>query len=253
MALTAQLNNPKISAVLAGGTPLVTVTFWGFPKSQRFWALAQMGISRFHLSRMRDLRFWKLMGCGHGSGFSLQPDWSRYALLCVWDSPDAAENFLNKSRLVAKYNRHASEMWTVFLLPVQANGRWNGSNPFLPLATISPDENPVVVLTRATIRPSRLRAFWQMVPKTSAALDAVNGRILSIGIGEAPFIRQATLSVWENPAAIREYAYKNPDHIDAMRRTRSENWYSEELFARFLPIGSAGKWNGVDPLAKLFD
>ena len=41
-----------------------------------------------------------------------------------------------------------------------------------------------------------------------------------------------TFSLWESLAAARAFAYSMPDHVEVMRRTRAEDWYSEEMFAR---------------------
>ncbi len=131
--------------------------------------------------------------------------------------------------------------------PVQAHGAWSGVNPFLPLATIT-SNGPIAVLTRATLQLSRMRAFWSEVPNTSRVLEKAEGRIASIGIGEAPFVRQATFSLWRSEEEMQAFAYRS-DHQRVIRRTREERWYREELFARFVPIASEGKWEGRDPLA----
>ena len=131
---------------------------------------------------------------------------------------------------------------------------WSGTNPFTPVEPANgdaPPDAPVAVLTRATLRLSRARAFWGAVPATGEALNSAEGLIKSIGVGEAPFIRQATLSFWRSETDVRAFAYNSSPHRDVVRRTRDEGWYAEELFARFRPVASEGTWDGVNPLEGL--
>ena len=208
-----------------------------------------MAFARPKLRQAPGLLFWKLLGSGHGRGFSLRPNWSRYGLLAVWENAEAQKKIFETSSLLQAYRRHADEVWTVWLLPIEAHGAWSGVNPFLRLTT-SPTDGPIAILTRATIRLSRLRAFWSAVPAASHALDEATGLLASIGIGEAPFIRQATFSLWRSVDDMEAFAYRTPAHREAMRRTRAENWYREELFARFVPVASEGTWEGRNPLAR---
>lgn len=226
---------------------LTTLTLFGYPTRARIWAFLQMGLAQPELQRTAGLRFWKLLGSGRGQGFSLQPNWDRYGLLAVWATPADAEKFFATAPLMDAYRRHAAEIWTVYLAPVQAHGRWSGENPFQPLAERRVD-GPIAVLTRATIRWQKLLPFWRAVPASSAALARAPGLLASIGVGEAPFVRQATFSLWRSEADVKAFAYRNDVHRTVIQRTRAERWYAEELFARFVPIGSTGQWNGVDPL-----
>ena len=226
---------------------LTTFTLLRFNDMARWWMLAQMGLARPALHRAAGLRFWKLLGTGHGNGFSLQPNWNCYGVIGVWDDADAAHNFLHHSAWMKSARRYADEVWTAYLQPTQSRGQWSGQNPFTPARPQS-SAGPIIVLTRATIRLSKLRAFWSAVPGTSDALEGHTGLILSVGVGEAPYGRQATFSIWRDEQAIRDYARKEKAHADVIRRTRDERWYAEELFARFALIASEGAWAGVDPL-----
>jgi hypothetical protein len=226
--------------------PLATFSLFAFRGAARAWAFAQMGLARPLVASAPGLRFWKLLGSGQGAGFSLRPNFSRYALFAVWETDEAARAFLADSDFARRYHARAEEVWTVRMRPVAAKGAWSGASPLHPLDAAS--EGPVAVLTRATLRWRKLGAFWSAVPAASAALDRASGRIASIGVGEAPFVRQATFSLWASGESLRDYAYRDAAHVAAIRRTRDEDWYAEELFARFRPVGSEGAWDGRDPL-----
>jgi hypothetical protein len=61
-------------------------------------------------------------------------------------------------------------------------------------------------------------------------------------------LRLGTFSVWRNHDAMRNFATRRPDHGAVVQRTRAEQWYGEEMFARFVPYWSTGTWDGRDPL-----
>lgn len=233
---------------MTGNEPVTTVTLCRYAGVQRLWAFNQMGGSRRLLAREPGLAFWRLLGTGKGRGFSLQPDFSQYGLLAVWRSANDAERFFAASPLALEYRRRSDEMWTVTLRAYGAKGTWGGVNPF-PLVPREP--GVVAVLTRASVRVSKLVPFWRSVPATSAPLDTAPGLLASVGTGEIPFVRPATFSLWRSEEDLVAYAYGDAVHREVIRRRRDEDWYSEELFARFTPVDSNGSWNGRDPLAGL--
>lgn len=229
-----------------------TLTLFGIREGHVRWGLAQMGTSVPHLNKVPGLLFYKLLGSGQGKAFSVKPNFRRYGLFCTWENEVAAREFLHCSDLIKQYQSHTDEIWTVAMFPIQSHGYWNGKQPFEPFVQGSAD-GPVAVLTRASVNWLALPNFIRYGAKTSKALDDVNGLICSIGLGELPFIRQATFSIWESVEAMKAYAYKTDHHQEVMRRTRAEKWYSEELFARFMPIASEGTWNGIDPLENVME
>lgn len=230
---------------------LTTLTLFGIKEGHLRWGLAQMGTSGPQLDKVPGLVFYKLLGSGHGKGFSIKPNFRRYGMLCSWQNEAAADDFLNSSPLLEEYKKHTFESWTVKLHTYQSHGQWDKQEPFSPTLADNYTSGPIAILTRASINWLALPSFWRFVPQTSKALDNAEGLICSIGLGELPLVRQATFSIWESMEAMRQYAYKHPFHKEVMRRTRAENWYSEELFARFRPISSQGTWNGINPLANV--
>ena len=233
--------------------PHTTLTVFTLRPGHRRWGLAQMGTSPPILRRVPGLQFFKLLGSGASNGFGLWPNLDRYGLMAVWENIDAAATFFGRHSLWTGYEQRSAELWTVQLAPLKSQGLWDGKMPFDYVPDNMPgEEAPVAVLTRASISWLKTRRFWQFVEPTSAALAQAAGVRAAIGLGELPVVRQATFSVWESAQAMQQYAYRDARHREVIILTRREKWYSEEMFARFRVLSSAGTLDGVDPLAGLF-
>ena len=222
---------------------ITTITLIRLPSRRRWWALTQMASAPGTLLQMPGLGFGKLMGSGQGIGFSIKPNLHVWAVIANWESHDAFLHWLSGEWL-AQYRRHAHEVFTVLQYPVRAHGLWDGEQPF-QVEQAPPQASLRAVITRATIRPSKLLKFWSTVPATSRATAKAHGRLFSIGVGELPWVQQATWSLWESEQAMQQFAYRNSAHRKAIQRTRTLNWYSEELFARFVPYAAIGSWTST--------
>jgi len=212
---------------------LTTFTLFDLPATEWRRGLAQMGTTPRHLQQVPGLAFGRMLGSG--VDFGLRPNLRRYALLAEWHTEEAARTFLAGDALLRQFAARGWQQRTTWLEAVQTHGAWDGAAPFRPTATTPPllPHEPVAVLTRATIRWWRAWPFWRAVPAASRAVVGAPGMRFSIGLGERPIVRQATLSLWDSVAQMQHYAYRAPDHQAVIRRTRAENWYREELFARF--------------------
>lgn len=228
---------------------ITTVTFFRFSNpGSRFWALKMMGMAHRSLMSVQGQSFYKLMGSGRGHGFNPWPDWSVYSLLQVWDNEKYAMSFFKDAPVWLQYQRRASETWRLFMRSLAAHGVWTGMNPFSTAENADPHNREIAVITRATIKWHKLAKFWSYVPTSQRPITGAQGLIYTKGIGEVPLLQMATFSLWENEECLRTFAYESAEHKEAIRRTRSLDWYKEELFARFQPYLSVGTWEGQNPL-----
>ncbi|GAB6897917.1 monooxygenase [Kineosporia succinea] len=212
----------------------VVLTVWGVTLARVPSALLRMGTERIPLRSVPGLRFAKLLGTGDGRTFTLRDaDPRHWGLLTVWESAERAEAF-GHSGTHRRWNDIASERLEITMSPLSSRGRWARTEPFgSPSPRKMADDAQVASITRARLRPSRAMSFWRAVPPVSAELSTVSGLRLALGIGEAPIGLQGTFSLWESSSALKEFAYRRAGHVDVVRRTEPERWYTEELFARF--------------------
>ena len=227
--------------------PIVTVSTFRYKPLARFQAFANMGRVLMQPFQAEGLRFSKLMGTG--INFGLIPDLSTYVFLGVWDDEDTARAF-PQTDIYQRLSKGVQQTGTLYLRPQRAHGLWDGQNPFeiSEQAPVSQENrpksdttNPIVILTRATIRPRALPDFWRHVPQARQRLtDHANDMLFGIGVGEVPVMQQCTISVWRNAAAVDRYAYRQSGHKEIVRLTRERKWYSEEMFARFSLLKAEG-------------
>ncbi len=221
--------------------PVVRVDIWGVPSRSVPAAFAAMAHDR-GIRRRPGVQFAKLLGTGNGRTFTARDaDVHHWALLTC--SPDRETALgLDADPVLRRWADRSEEHLRLLLDPLSSRGTWSGREPFgRPAAGARPRwDGPVVAITRARLRLGHLRRFWAAVPPVSASLHTGDGPALAVGIGEAPVGLQGTLSVWSDPRTLQAWAYRRPEHLAAVRATPVENWYAEELFARFRLVNASG-------------
>jgi len=176
------------------------------------------------------------MGSGKNGTFDIHPDFNQWAILFT------AENINIKApNFIYRYFRFFRCETKEFLLqPIEGHGLWNKKKVFGELHQQINDDAVVAVLTRATIKLNRLKNFWSNVDSIADKMSSVKGLIMSYGIGETPWIKQATFSIWQNKNVMKDFAYNMQQHKEVIYKTRNENWYKEEMFVRFRILSVKG-------------
>lgn len=222
---------------------IVALTITKFRTFTIPFAFLGMAVLRLPLWLNRKCNFWKLMGSGKNAQVDLSPDFKHWAILTTWNNKTDYEEFNTKSSTMKWFRFFGKEEFTILLKPLSSHGLWSTVEPFKAEKTIHNTNEQIAVITRAAIRIGKVKEFRQNIKRAAESMRKAPGFILSAGIGENPFLDQATFSIWENEESMKNYAYKSFDHSDIIKLTRERKWYSEELFARFAIIESHGSLN----------
>ena len=232
---------------------LATLTIIRYKKRFIPFALLAMAIHHIPFLFNPKKTFYKLLGCGKNGTFDKHPDWQQWGILTVhpehlFQNDFPSIEYLYGSFINGWFKLFNCEVCTFYLEPIEGHGKWDGKECFGNLSKQTDYNGPVAILTRATIRLSQLSSFWKNVGGVAAQMSSAKGLIASIGIGEMPFIKQATFSIWQSKESMKDFAYQMKEHTEVIRKTRKENWYSEDMFVRFKPLKITGTIRGVSPL-----
>jgi hypothetical protein len=176
------------------------------------------------------------MGSGKNGTFDIHPDFNQWAILFITESIS-----IKAPRFIYNYFRFFHCDVKEFLLqPVEGHGLWDKRKVFGELRQQINDDVAVAVLTRATVKLNRLKNFWSNVDSVADKISSAKGLIISYGIGEMPWIKQATFTIWQNKNVMKDFAYNMQQHKEVINKTRNENWYKEEMFVRFRILSIKG-------------
>ena len=246
---------PPVHDPLSG---VVVVVLVDFLRQHQGWGWLRLVAGATPYKEVPGLTMAKVMGSGHGGGFSLRPSATHQALICTFSHLDLALKFLD-STAVQSYRSRARECWAGVLSVQSARGHWDkqawqvSSAQALGVSGQQGEQDgaldelscggPFAVLTRASIVPTKAMAFWRYAPAAQADLGQAPGCLLAMGLGEAPLVRQCTFSLWQNTAAMLQYARQGAHQV-ASAAAYKHQFFSESLFVRMQVLQMAGVWQG---------
>ena len=238
---------PALHDPLSG---VVVVLLVDFLRQHQGWGWLRLVAGAMPYKDVPGLTMVKVMGSGHGGGFSLRPSATHQGLICTFSHIDLALKFLD-SPAVQAYRSRARECWTGVLSVQSARGHWDKQawQASTPQSLGSEGDNeqtpktPFAVLTRASIVPTKAMAFWRYAPAAQADLGQAPGCLLAMGLGEAPLVRQCTFSLWQDTAAMLQYARQGAHQV-ASAAAYKHQFFSESLFVRMQVLQMAGAWQG---------
>lgn len=213
----------------------VSLTIVKYPNRFIPFAFFAMALHRLPLWRQKNISFYKLMGTGKNGTFDKRPDFNQWAIMAahVSETTNMSIEILYGKFIAKWFCIFKCETKTYLLEPIEGHGTWDNKKPFGILPSKSDYEGKIAVLTRATIKLNKLKYFWQNVAPVAEKMNTAKGFLTSYGVGEIPWIKQATFSIWESKEDMKNFAYGMKEHAEVIKKTRQQKWYSEDMFTRF--------------------
>ena len=177
-----------------------------------------------------------------------KPEFRRWGFFAIWQEEAALNRFLEASPIAREWQERGAETWHVWLQPIHVGGSWQGMKLLEGLQTVEVPNAPVVVLTRADVRLSKVPVFWLWA--TYRAVTDVReapGFVAGVAMTERPFVEVATFTVWRSYDDATNFAYRRQAHQGIIARNDQERIFKAFSAGYFHPYRSAGTWRGQDP------
>jgi spheroidene monooxygenase len=241
---------PTTTPLALSGVVVILLVDYAIQHRGWGWLRLVQGAGMFR--EVPGLLFVKVMGSGHGGGFGLRPSATHQGLVCLFADQHSADNFM-RGAAVQGITSRAREHWLGLLAVTSIRGQWDQQSWGLtsdecldePLGASVVDgvQAPVAVLTRGSIRPAKAVSFWRYSPPAQAGLSRARGCQLSMGLGEAPLVRQCTFTLWDDTDSMLRYAHQGA-HKAAIAAAAKHDFFSESMFARMRVLAMSGTWCG---------
>ena len=220
---------------------MITIIYlWRIKSRHLPRALWHMAVDRRSLKANKSIGFFKSLGTGTGETFTPRDaDPTLWGLILTLDENELAT--FDSGSVVTTWRKFAKSEVRYLVVAISSRGKWSGAEPFEVDGHLADSWNgKVLALTRARINWRKNLRFWRAVPPVISSLRGSPGLESAIGVGEAPIGLQGTLSIWTDNQALQAFAHNGTAHAAVIKQTYSENWYTEELFARFALLEVSG-------------
>ena len=84
------------------------------------------------------------------------------------------------------------------------------------------------------------------MPDISKTIGLNRNVLFKIGLGEIPWFHQVTFSIWPSQESMDQFARNHGPHKEAIKAVRENNWFKEELYARFAIDKQIGQWPEIN-------
>ena len=233
-----------VGATALDSTITGVVVFLAVNLRKEYWPWGWMRVAQgsMAIKNTDGLVFSKVMGSGQGGGFGIRPSPSHQGLICVFKDLGSAQAFC-EGPIFKSYQAKSHEFcWGMYRI-LASRGSWDSWVWAPEPSPMAHPNDTIAVLTRASIHANKTIAFWRHAPAAQADMNKADGCLFAMGLGEAPFVRQCTFSVWTGAAAVDAYA-RHGAHQKAIQAAYKHAFFSESMFVRLRVLSLQGLWAG---------